>query len=128
MPAIMTTEPVKLAKTFLLIQDGVVLHKSATPSFLRFDRVNEDKNFQVAIGCLNELGKKEVVGTVANAIPKYASMSYRVSSAIDSDNRLVGCALPMTEIIRQRLSVYWRKGQFDDLCNLPQTVVVIGVQ
>ena len=122
------TAPVKLAMTFLLIQDGVVLHKSATPSFLRFDRVNEDKDFQVALGCLNEFGKREVLGTVANAIPKYAATSYRVSSAIDADNRLVGPTTPMYEIVRQRLSVYWRKGQFDDLRNLPQTVVVIGVQ
>jgi hypothetical protein len=112
---------------FLLIQYGTVLDEAATPSFLHFKRVNENRDFQVAVGCTDRSGKKKVLGVVANAIPKYGYSSVRISSEIDDHNRLVGIALSLGEMIRQRLSVYWRKGRFDNPSQLPQTVVVIGV-
>jgi hypothetical protein len=112
---------------FILIQ-GDVVDEAATPSFLRFDRLNEDRDFQVAVGCINDDGKKEIHGVVANSIPRPDANSYRVSSEIDGHGRRVGASLPSSELIRQRLSVYWQKGRFSDLTTLPQTVVVIGIE
>lgn len=119
---------VKPATLFLLIQDGAVVDDSATPSFLNFDCVNENKGFQVAFGHINEFGKREILGVVANYIPTPGHTCFRVSSGVDNQNRLVGSSVPPYELIKSRLSVYWRQGLFDDLCNLPQTVVVIGVE
>ena len=124
---IVKTAPPKVDR-FLLIQGGTVVDEAATPSFLHFKRVNENKDFQVAVGCSDKSGKKKVLGVVANAIPKYGYSSIRISSEIDDASRLVGAALSMGELIRQRLSVYWRKGRFDNPSQLPQTVVVIGVE
>jgi hypothetical protein len=122
-----TTAPLKATTVFVLLQEGEIVDRAATPSFLHFDRVNEKKGFQVAVGRINDSGKREIVGVVANSIPRYGYSALRISSEIDDHNRLVGAALSPAEMIRQRLSVYWRKGRFDDLGQLPQTVVVMGV-
>jgi hypothetical protein len=90
--------------------------------------LNEDRDFQVAVGCINDDGKKEIHGVVANSIPRPGADSYRVSSEIDGRGRRVGASLPSSELIRQRLSVYWQKGRFSDLTTLPQTVVVMGIE
>ncbi len=118
----------RLAMTFLLIQGGTVLDGTATPSFLHYNRVNDRKGFQVAVGCVNEFGKKEILGVVANSIPKPGSTYLRLSSEIDNANRRGVSLLSPAEIIRQRLYIYWQKGRFDDLCQLPQTIVVVGVE
>jgi hypothetical protein len=117
----------KSTTMFVLIQ-GDVVDEAATPSFLRFDRVNENKDFQVAVGCINESGKKEIHGVVANSIPRPGATSYRISSEIDGQGRRIGASLPAAEIMRQRLSVYWQKGRFADLSNLPQIIVVMGIE
>lgn len=118
---------VKLTTIFLLLQGGTVLDKTATPSFLHFDRVNENKGFQVAIGIVNEFGKRVIIGVVANAIPRPGHTSVRISSEVDDHNRLVGATHSLSEMIRRRLSAYWRLGLFKDMSHLPKTVVVIGV-
>ena len=118
----------KLATIFLLIQDGAVLDDAATPSFLHFKRANQNKDFQVAVGCINESGKKEILGVVANAIPRPGYTSVRISSEIDNHSRRVGATHSLSELVRQRLSLYWRTGLFRDISYLPKTVVVIGVE
>lgn len=122
-----TTTP-KVIDQFLLLQDGIVLDKASTPSFLHFKRVNENKNFQVAVGSVDGDGKREVIGVVANAIPRPGHTSVRISSEIDGGGgRLVGTTHSLGEMIRRRLSAYWRLGLFKDMSHLPKTVVVIGV-
>jgi hypothetical protein len=113
---------------FLLLQGGIVLDKASTPSFLRYDRVNENKDFQVAVGSVDGDGKRKIIGVVANAIPRPGYTSVRISSEIDNHSRRVGATHSLGELVRQRLSLYWRKGLFKDMSHLPKTVVVIGVE
>lgn len=122
------TAPPIIATVFVLLQGGKILSKAATPSSLHFKHVNENKDFQVAVGHIDDKGKRKILGVVANSIPRPGYAALRISSEMDNYNRLVGAALSPTEMIRQRLSVYWRKGRFDDLSALPQTVIVVGVE
>jgi len=124
----MTPVPVKPATIFVLLQQGKILDRAATPSFLRFSRVNENKDFQVAVGRINSDGKREILGVVANAIPRPGYTSVRISSEIDNHSRRVGATHSLSELVRQRLSLYWRTGLFRDISYLPKTVVVIGVE
>jgi hypothetical protein len=113
---------------FLLLQGGVVLDKASTPSFLRYSRVDENRDFQVAVGSVDGDGKRKIIGVVANAIPRPGYTSVRISSEVDDHWRRVGATHSLGELVRQRLSLYWRKGLFKDIPHLPKTVVVIGIE
>jgi len=110
---------------FLLIQ-GEVVDTSARPGYLTFSFIDDSSDFQVAIGCINEFGKPEVVGIVGEAYPMPGCIRWRISSLLDEYNRMVGITGRMADLLRGRLDVYWRQGQFSDLCNLPQPVTIRG--
>lgn len=110
---------------FLLIQ-GEIVDVSVRPDTLNYIFVDDVSGFQVAVGCVNEFGKPEIIGIIAEMHPCVNARVYRISSEIDGYNRLVGITDRMKTIIQNRLGVYWRSGKFADLCNLPQPVILRG--
>ena len=84
--------------------------------------------FDVAIGCINEFGKPEVIRVIASAFPTADATYLRITSLADGPDRMVGFALSMTGIIRTRLNSYFARGLFDDLLQLPETIVVRGAK
>jgi hypothetical protein len=109
---------------FLLIQDGVVDY-SENPGNLAYSFVDAFAGFQVAIGCVNEFGEREIIGIVADVAPVSGCNTWRVSSYQDGYNRLVGATGSPAAHVRVRLGVLYENGYFADLCNLPQPVTVM---
>ena len=110
---------------FLLTQ-GEVVDVSSRPDTLDYSLIDGSNDFQVAVGCINEFGKSEVVGTVAHAYPTPDCVYWCVSSELDGYNRMVGIVGSMAEFIQRRLCIYLRQGRFHDLCCLPPPVTIRG--
>ncbi len=117
-----------MKKHFLLIQGGEVVDSATKPERLAFSFIDETVNFNVAIGCINEFGKQEVVGIVAGAYPTTDSACHcwRVTSFIDGADRLIGATGRISSFLRSRLMTYNNKGKFDDLANLPAPITIVG--
>jgi hypothetical protein len=109
---------------FLLIQDGVV-DVSDNPATLTYSFIDAFAGFKVAIGCVNEFDQHEIIGIVADVSPVAGCNTWRVSSAQDGYNRLVGAAGSPASHVRVRLGVMYENGDFADLCRLPQPVTVM---
>jgi len=109
---------------FLLIQNGVV-DCSENPGNLAYSFVDAFAGFQVAVGCVNEFGEREIVGIVADVVPVSGCNTWRISSHQDGYNRLIGAAGSPAAHVRVRLGVLYKNGYFVDLCNLPQPVMVM---
>ena len=110
---------------YLLIQD-VVLDASEYPHHLMYNLLDNAANFQVAVGCINEFGKPEIVDFVARAFSSSGCAIYRVSSPIDGFNRMIGVTGTMAQFIQNRLNVCWHQDLYSDLCNLPVPIVIRG--
>ena len=110
---------------FLLIQ-GEIIDVSVRPDTLNFAFVDAYSTFQVAIGCVNEFGKAEIVGIVARVDPMPSCTRWCVSSELDGYNRGIGIMGRMADFVKERLRVYWGKGRFSDLCQLPQPILIRG--
>ena len=110
---------------FLLIQEGIV-DCAPRPDTLAYAYIDDTSDFQVAIGCVNEHDEREIIGIVAEAHPVEGAKTWRVSSELDGCNRMVGIAGLMKDFVKKRLRVYWHKGRFSDLCQLPQPVLIRG--
>jgi len=108
---------------FLLIQDGIV-DSAENPAGLAFSFVDAYAGFQVAIGCTNEFGQREIVSLVASVAPLAGASCWRVSSFQDGNNRLVGAAGSPASLVRVRLCAMYEHGRYDDLCQLPQPILV----
>ena len=110
---------------FLLIQ-GEIIDACERPDKLNFAFVDKVSGFKVAIACINELGSREVIGVVAEVRPMLGCTAWRISSELDGYRRLVGAAGEMRGLLRKRLCTYWRHRLFDDLCQLPQLILIEG--
>jgi len=113
---------------FLLIQGDSIVDCALRPNSLAYDLIDDTDDFQVVIGYVNEVGEREIVGTVAEAHPLVGAKRWCVSSELDGYNRIVGITHTMGEFIQERLRVYWGKDRFCDLCQLPQLVVIMGME
>jgi hypothetical protein len=96
---------------FLLIQ-GEIIGVADQPHKLNYADLDRANNFQVAIGCVNEFGKPEIIGIVAEGYPVPGCFTWRVSSELDGYNRLVGGGDTIGEWIRYRLQTYWYQNRF----------------
>jgi hypothetical protein len=112
---------------FLLIQDGIK-DAADNPSDLRYSRIDPDHDFQVAVGCVNEFGEREIVGVIARAQPVEGCHSWRISSEIDGYSRLIGRRNCMSSVVKGRLHTFYRMGLFSDILQLPKAMVVSGVK
>lgn len=110
---------------FLLVQ-GEVVDVSVQPDTLVYCFIDDENDFEVAVGCINEFGKPEIVGIVGEVCPMEDCTVWRISSALDGYNRMVGIVGCMADLIRNRLGTMFRQGQFSDLCDLPQPVTIRG--
>jgi len=110
---------------FLLIQ-GKVVNVSSRPDMLDYSLIDDNNDFQVAVGCINEFGKAEVVDVAAEAYPTPGCVYWIVSSDLDGYNRMIGITGSMAEFVQGRLCIYLRQGRFHDLCCLPQLITIRG--
>ena len=124
------TTPVKRSDTvtvFILIQDNKVLDRSITPNFLRPGKLDAYAGFRIAIGRINETGGREVVGIVADVGPLSGAKTWRITSPQDGTYRLVGVTDSPLELVTRRLGVMQGAGQFIDLSDLPERVVLTAL-
>lgn len=110
---------------FILIQEGIV-DTANSPAALVFSFLDVFTPFKVAVGCINEFGKAEIIGIVAAARPSKSCNVWYVSSELDGHNRMIGITGRMSDFVRGRLCTYYQNGKFSDLCNLPQMVTING--
>ncbi len=110
---------------FILIQEGIV-DTANSPAALAFFSLDVFMPFKVAVGCINEFGKAEIIGIVAEAHPIERCNVWYVSSELDGHNRMVSITGRMSDFVRGRLCTYYQNGKFSDLCNLPQMVTLNG--
>jgi hypothetical protein len=110
---------------FILIQEGIV-DIANSPAALAFSFLDVFAPFKVAIGCVNEFNKAEIVGIVAEGRPTESCNVWYISSELDGLNRMVGITGRMSDFVRGRLCNYYQSGKFSDLCNLPQMVTING--
>jgi hypothetical protein len=109
---------------FILIQNDKVLSTAITPTFLRIEKLDAYAGFKIAIGCINDWGEREIVGIAASVAPLSGAKAWRVSSYQDGMYRLINTAIcPGTFVIR-RLGAMQGAGQFIDLTDLPEQVVL----
>lgn len=113
---------------FLLIQDEEILDVATGPDNLLYSAVDGTAAFHVAIGCINEFGKPEVVGVIASAFPTVDATHLRVTSLMDFANRMTGFSVSMTVLIRNRLNSYYAQGYFDDILQLPDAIIIRGAK
>lgn len=109
---------------FLLVQGDTVLGVCDRPSKLPFGVVDLTKPWKVVVGTVNEFGKAEVVGVVAEAYPDEKKSCWRLTSPIDGDSRLIGVVGTMAGIICNRLRVLYDNDCFDDVLTLPPCVTI----
>ena len=113
---------------FLLVQRGEILDTATEPNKLLYSAVDGTTDFNVAIGCINEFDKPEVVRVVASAFPLADATHLRVTSMMDFENRMTGFSVSMTALMRNRLNAYYAQGYFDDLLQLPETIIIRGAK
>ncbi len=113
---------------FLLVQAEEILDTATEPNNLLYSAVDGTADFHAAIGCINEFDKPEVVRIVASALPLADATHLRVISLIDGSNRMVGFGSSMTALVRTRLNSYFAQGLFDDLLQLPETIIIRGAK
>ena len=114
--------------TFLLIQGGVVASDNDPYCLVRNAAMSYDifAGFQIAIGCVNEFGAREIIGVVAVVAPLKGCSTWRVTSKQDGYNRHVGSTGAPDVLVCNRLTVMLDDGDFNDLCNLPTPVTIIS--
>ena len=110
---------------FLLIQEEVV-DVSVRPDTLAYYFIDTESDFEVAIGCINEFDKPEIVGIIGEVRPMKGCAVWRISSRLDGYNRMIGITGTMATLLHTRLGTMFRQTRFTDLCNLPLPVTIRG--
>lgn len=111
---------------FVLVQDDV-LCVSEYLSGMKWHLLDQNKDWKLLMGVVNEFGKPEIVGTVVEAYPAPDKPCWRVSSQMDGKYRLVGATGTLVGLVMNRLGVQFRGGIYTgDVLNLPETIVVVG--
>ncbi len=113
---------------FLLVQEDKIVDTASEPNKLFYSIIDGTTVFDVAIGCINEFGKPEVIRVIASAFPIGDATCLRITSLVDGPNRMVGFTTSMTQLIRMRLNTYFARGLFDDLLQLPATIIIRGAK
>jgi hypothetical protein len=104
---------------FMLVQDARVLDCCQNPTALLWTLLDDSTDFSVAVGIINEFGKREVVGTCAEFRAKVDSKIAYLSGPQDGYRRLVSKGAA-AECIRNRVCTLFRGGQLSDPCNFPK--------
>ena len=101
---------------FLLIQDDEVLDVSRHPGKLTWGLLSVKADFQVYLGVMNEFNNYEVIGPCATY--KHGPQpTWRITSRMDGNRRLVGVTGTPGECIGQRLGALYTAGRFNDPVN-----------
>jgi len=111
---------------FLLIQGDKILGVSPIYHNLPYRTLDQTQNWMVVVGTIKETGKPEIVATIAEAYPKPGKFCYRISSPLDGENRLVGNATSMIELITSRIRILYNNRCYDNVNDLPPTIVIVG--
>lgn len=109
---------------FLLIQDEEVLDVSRDPSKLMWELLEVKCDFQVFLGVRNEFHKYEVIGPCATYKHGPAT-TWRITSRMDGNRRLVGVTGTPGECIGQRLGILATGGHFNDPVNYEYVLLAV---
>lgn len=116
---------------FVLVQNDRVLAVSEYLACVPWSLIDQQVDWKLAIGTINEFNMAEIVGIVAEAYPAIDEDSWLISSPIDKPNTLftITQITSMLSIVQSRLSQIYCGGVYEgDLCNLPQAIVIQGVR
>ncbi len=113
------------APFFMLVQGDEVLDCCQNPNALLWTLLNDADDFSVAMGVINEEGKREIVGTCADFKAMAGSTVAHITSDMDGYRRLV-CNGAAAECIRNRVCTLYKNGQLDDPCNFARVILQEG--
>jgi hypothetical protein len=113
------------APFFMLVQDGEVLDCCQNPNALMWTLLNDDADFSVAVGVINEEGTREIVGTCAEFKTKPDSTIAYLTSDMDGYRRLVSKG-DAADCIRNRVCMLFGAGRLADPCNFSKVEMVEG--
>jgi len=108
----------------MLIQDKEVLDCCQDPHALMWSLL-EEKDFCVAVGVINEEGRREIVGTCAEFTTQVGSKVAFLTSPIDGNRRLVSKG-GIVACIRERVCLLFRYGLLSDPCNFSRVLMLEG--
>jgi hypothetical protein len=87
--------------------------------------LNDDSDFSVGVGVINEEGKREIVGTCAEFRAMTGSTVAYLTSDMDGYRRLVSKG-DAADCIRNRICTLYRNGYLSDPCNFSHVTMQEG--
>lgn len=117
---------------FVLVQNDHVLAVSEYLTYVPWGLIDQQVDWKLAIGTINEFNMAEIVGIVAEVYPAVDEDSWLISSPVDKPNTLLQIQsrrlATLLGLVIGRLDRIYLGGVYEgDLCNLPQAVVAQGV-
>ena len=100
----------------MLVQEDDILDVCQDPNFLMWCCIEDNKDFHVAVGVINEEGRREVVGTCADFRAMEGGLVYYITSEMDGYHRMIG-KTGAGDLIRNRVCTLYGKGSLSDPCN-----------
>jgi hypothetical protein len=110
---------------FMLVQGNEILDCCQSPVALMWTMLSEKENFKVAVGVVNEEGKREIVGTCGEFKTRPNSTVLYLTSEMDGYLRLVSKGDPVG-VMRNRVCTLFNKGMLSDPCNLQRVMLWEG--
>jgi hypothetical protein len=111
---------------FMLIQDDDVLDCCQDPTVLMWSLLDRASYFVVAVGVINEEGKREIVGKCAEFHADPNGTVFYITSDVDGYLRLINKAGGPVDCIRNRIGTLYTKGMLSDPCNFSHIVLWDG--
>jgi hypothetical protein len=99
----------------MLVQEDEILDVCQDPNFLMWCCIEDNKDFHVAVGVINEEGRREVVGTCADFRACPCMSECYITSDVDGFSRLLGKASP-SDTVRNRVCTLYCQGKLNDPC------------
>ncbi len=102
---------------FLLTQNGQILGGAEKPSAVPFERLDPQQSWEIVAG-VGGPNYRSIIGPVVSFQAAPGATCYRVTAPMDGFARLIGKAGNSVEVLRDRILVSERCGDFSDHANL----------
>jgi hypothetical protein len=120
MGELMVSEPY-----FVLVQEGQVIDCAQHPAAMMWAALDPEVSFKVAIGVIDELGHKEIVGVCAE-FHKHDGDTFYLTSDMDGYMRLINRAEDSVEVIKSRVCQLYGMKRFSDPFNFTKVKLYQG--
>ncbi|GMU26233.1 MAG: hypothetical protein AMXMBFR16_11380 [Candidatus Uhrbacteria bacterium] len=121
-----TRQPI-LEWVYLLMQGDRILSVEPYVTMLDDNELDVNAAWRIAVGVVNEFGRREIAGVVAEFTPRVNSTVYYLSSPMDGHERLVGKTVDSRTMIFDRISKLAQNGRYNDLACLPRVTLREGI-